>query len=510
MQEDILKTVENKNYDKLLIEIADYVHDYKIESDLAYQTAHLALLDSLGCLLLALKEPKCQRLLGPWVKETPYGGGSTISNGARVPGTSFELDPIKAAFDIGSCIRWLDYNDTWLAAEWAHPSDNLGGILAVTDFLSRREEKVKQTINKNNDRKFMINNAQNLIMRDVLTAMIKAYEIQGILALNNAFNRVGLDHVILVKVATTAVVSQLLGLSKTQTMDALSNAWIDNSSLRTYRHAPNTGSRKSWAGGDATSRGLALTWMVLQGEQGYPTALSAKKWGFEAVLMAGKEINLARPLASYVMENILFKVAFPAEFHAQTAVEAAMKLYPLVKDRWNEIEKVELTTQEPAVRIIHKEGPLNNYADRDHCLQYMVAAGLLFGELKSEHYSDETAGNPEIDKLRQKMIVKEDKNYSQDYYDADKRSIANAVQVFFKDGSSTEQLRIDYPLGHKRRRNEALSLLKQKFYSAVRLHYSGEQAETIEEFWENSKQLLNMPVSQFIDAWVYPRYSKGD
>lgn len=475
-----------QDYDPILVEIADYVHDVSIDSDLAYQTAHWALLDSLGCLLLAQNEPKCLSLLGPWVPDTK------VPMAARVPGTDLELDPIKAAFDISCCIRWLDYNDTWLASEWGHPSDNLGGILAIADFLSR------QTVLKNSK-----NNNPPLTMRDVLTAMIKAYEIQGILALDNAFNQVGLDHVILVKVATTAVVSQLMGLTKTQTMDALSNAWIDNSPLRTYRQAPNTGSRKSWAAGDATSRGLALAWMVMQGEQGYPSALSAKIWGFEAALLHGKKVTLARTLQSYVMENILFKVAFPAEFHAQTAVEAAMALYPKVKDRWDEIERVELTTQKPAIRIIHKEGPLKNYADRDHCLQYMVAMGLLFGELKPEHYSDQISKDPKIDELRQKMQVKENESFSQDYLDPDKRAIGNAIQIFFKDGSSTDVFRIDYPLGHKRRRNEALSLLKEKFSAAVRTRFTGEQAKRIEAFWDNPKELQSLPINQFIDAWVF-------
>ncbi len=484
-----------QNYDQLLVEIADYVHDVPITSDLAYQTAHWSLLDSLGCLLLALSSSKCQALLGATIP------GTMVPLGARVPGTSYILDPIKAAFDIGSCIRWLDYNDTWLAAEWAHPSDNLGGILATADFLSRQLDSARKTKQDTGLIHSIQNNIKKITMFDLLTMMIKAYEIQGILALNHSFNRLGLDHVILVKVATTAVVSKLLGLSKTQTMDALSNAWIDNSSLRTYRHAPNTGSRKSWAAGDATSRGVALAWMTMRGEQGYPSALSAKKWGFQEVLFKGQALTLARPLQSYVMENILYKVAFPAEFHAQTAVEAALQLYPLVKDRWDDIERVELTTQEPAIRIIHKEGPLTNYADRDHCLQYMVAVGLLYGEIMPEHYSDETAENPKLDRLRQKMHVKEDKAFSQDYYDPEKRSIANAIQIFFKDGSHTELLRIDYPLGHKRRRNEALKLLKDKFHLAVRTRYTGLQADRIEVFWDKPEDWSNMTVSEFMEVW---------
>jgi 2-methylcitrate dehydratase len=461
------------NYDSLLVEIADYVHDTPINSDLAYKTAHLALLDSMGCLLLAQNHPKCKALLGPIVP------GTKVPKGVRIPGTAFELDPVKAAFDIGCCIRWLDFNDTWLAKEWAHPSDNLGGILAIADFLRPQ-----------------------LTMQDVLTAMIKAYEIQGVLALQNSFNQVGLDHVILVKVATTAVVSQLLGLSKTQIMDAISNAWIDNGTLRSYRHAPNTGSRKSWAAGDATSRALLLAWMVSKGEQGYPNALKAKRWGFEDVVMQGKKIILARPLQSYVMENILFKVAFPAEFHAQTAVEVALNLYSKVKDRWDDIERIELTTQEPAVRIIHKEGPLHNYADRDHCLQYMVAVGLFYGEMTAEHYSDKIAENPQLDKLRQKMVVKEDKQFTEDYYHPDKRSIANAIQIFYKDGTKTEQVRLDFPLGHKRRREEALGLLKNKFVGALKSRYSEQRVSRMETLWDDPEKVSSMTVSEFMDLWV--------
>lgn len=481
-----MKSQSSQTYDSLFIEIADYVHDYVIDSRLAYQTAHWALLDSLGCLCLALNEPQCFRLLGPWVS------GTLVPLGSRVPGTAFELDPIKAAFDIGAGIRWLDYNDTWLAAEWAHPSDNLGAILAIGDFISRRSETASNDINEMKD----------LTVHDLFTAQIKAYEIQGVLALENAFNRLGLDHVVLVKIASAAVASKLMGLSKIQTMDVLSNAWIDGQSLRTYRHAPNTGSRKSWAAGDASSRGLRLAWMTLQGEQGYPSALSANTWGFEDALFKGQKIKLAGPLGCYVMENILFKVAYPAEFHAQTAVEAAIQLYSQVKDRWADIERIELFTQEPAMRIIHKEGPLHNYADRDHCLQYMVAIALLNGELKPEHYSDKFSRDPNIDRLRSKMKVLEDKTFSRDYLDPEKRAIANAIQIFFRDGSSTELIRKDYPLGHQRRRGDALPLLKNKYAAAINSRFSGKQAASLIEFWDHPEALARLSVSQFMNTWV--------
>ncbi len=459
--------------DDLLVEIADYVHQFDDAhiSALAFKTAHQALLDSLGCALLALKIPACFNLLGPIVP------GTSVPLGSRVPGTLFELDPIKAAFDIGTCIRWLDYNDTWLAAEWGHPSDNLGGILAVADYKSRIEQK------------------EILQMQDVLTCMIKAYEIQGILALENAFNQVGLDHVILVKVATTAVVSRLFGLSKSQTIDALSHAWIDGHSLRTYRHAPNTGPRKSWAAGDATSRGVQLAWFVKQGQAGIPSALTAKKWGFSDVSFQGKAIKLVRPLGCYVMENILFKVAFPAEFHAQTAVECAIKLHPEVKDRLDSIEKIEVFTQEPAMRIINKEGPLYNEADRDHCLQYMIAIALLYGELKAEHYSDKSAKDKQIDQLRQKMQVREDPQFSRDYLDPEKRAIPNALQIFFREGDHTEKVVVEYPLGHKQRRLEAEPLLKEKYKLAVK------EVSDTSDMWDHPEALLSMPVHKFMDLW---------
>src|SRR5882672_6344345 len=405
-------------YDPLLVQIADYVAEVPTNSREAFETARYCLMDTLGCGLLALRYPACARLLGPIVP------GTVVPNGSRVPGTRLELDPVTAAFNIGTLIRWLDFNDTWLAAEWGHPSDNLGAILAVADFCTRQSA---------------IGNRQfRYTVRDLLLAMIKAHEIQGVLALENSFNRVGLDHVLLVRIASTAVATHLLGGTREQILNAVSNAWLDGGALRTYRHAPNTGSRKSWAAGDATSRAVQHAFMAIKGEMGYPSALTAKNWGFCDVLFKGKPIKLARPFGSYVMEHVLFKISFPAEFHAQTAVEAAIRLHPQVRDRLDQIQQVVISTQESAIRIIDKTGSLHNPADRDHCLQYMTAIGLIFGNLTAEHYEDGTARDPRIDALRAKMTVIEDKQYSKDYLDADKRSIANAVQIFFKDGTKTD------------------------------------------------------------------------
>src|SRR5690242_16851418 len=401
--------------DRVLVDIADYVAKHEIKSPEAYDTARLCLMDTLGCGLEALEYPACTKLLGPLVP------GTTISRGARVPGTRFELDPVQAAFNIGAAIRWLDFNDTWLAAEWGHPSDNLGGILATADWLSR--------------------NGTPLAMHDVLTAMIKAHEIQGVIALENSFNRVGLDHVVLVKVATASVVAHMLGLSREAIINAVSHAWVDGQSLRTYRHAPNTGSRKSWAAGDATSRGVRLALIARTGEMGYPSVLSAKGWGFYDVLFRGKPFRFPRRYGSYVMENVLFKISFPAEFHAQTAVEAAIQLHPEVKDRLDRIKKIEIVTHESAIRIIDKKGPLNNPADRDHCIQYMTAIGLIKGNLTAADYEDEVAHDPRVDALRDKMECVENKQWSKDYLDPQKRSIANAIQVFFKDGTATRKVR---------------------------------------------------------------------
>ena len=443
--------------DHVPAEIAAYVTDHMVSSDLAYETARLCLLDALGCGLLALQYPACTKLLGPIV------AGAALEGGARVPGTAFELDPVQAAFNIGTMIRWLDYNDTFLAAEWGHPSDNLGAILACADYASRRG----------------VTSGKPLTVRDVLTAMVKAYEIQGVLALDNAFNRVGLDHVILVRIASTAVATGLLGGDEQQVRDAVSQAVLDGGCLRTYRHAPNTGSRKSWAAGDATSRGVWLALLTLQGEPGYATPLSAPTWGFQDTLFGGKPVTLQRPFDGYVMENVLFKVAFPAEFHAQTAVEAGFALHPQIRDRLDQIERITIETQEAAVRIIDKTGPLNNPADRDHCLQYMLAVALLHGTLTADHYEDEAAADPRIDQLRAKMQVSEGPGFSRDYLDPDKRSIANAVQVMFKDGSCSERIVVEYPIGHRRRRAEAAPLLRRKFEVNTAAALKDQQRRTV-------------------------------
>ena len=478
------QVVQNSHYydnaDELLLKIADYVHNYKIDSTEAFNMAKHCLLDSLSCAALAMDDVKCKLMLGPLVPDT------IVPNGSRVPGTNFKLDPYKAAFDIGCLIRWLDYNDTWLAAEWGHPSDNLGAILSVADFISR----VKISKNK-----------QPLHLKEVFEAMIKAYEIQGVLALNNSFNKVGLDHVVLVKVASTAVVSKMLGGNMEQTISALSNAWVDGQSLRTYRHGINTCARKSWAAGDACSRAVRLAGMsVYQSELGCPNPLSAETWGFFDVSFNNNPITLSQDLGNYVIENILFKVKYPAEFHGQTAVECAFKLHPKILGRINDIERIEITTTEAGMRIINKTGKLHNYADRDHCLQYMTAIGLLYGMLEKENYLDEFVEHePKIDFLREKMIVKEDKSYSVDYMDPNKRSIANAVQVFFNDGSSTEKVEIHYPLGHRNRRSEAMVSLLEKFNNAIFTHYPKEIAEQIAELWYVPDDILqNLDVASFM------------
>ncbi|MEZ4600404.1 MAG: bifunctional 2-methylcitrate dehydratase/aconitate hydratase [Syntrophotaleaceae bacterium] len=460
--------------DQELVDIADYVLNYRIDSEEAWETARLCLMDSLGCCFLALNYPECGKLLGPEVE------GSTVPNGCRVPGTTFVLDPVKAAFDIGTLIRWLDFNDTWLAAEWGHPSDNLGGILAAADYVSRRKPA-------------------GLPIKEVLTAMVKAYEIQGCLALENAFNRIGLDHVVLVKVASAAVVTALLGGSRQQVIDAVSQAWIDGHSLRTYRQLPNTGSRKSWAAGDATSRAVRLALLTLRGETGYPAALTAKTWGFYDVLFGGRSFRFQRHYGTYVMENILFKIAFPAEFHAQTAVEAALELHPQIRNRLHEIDRIVITTQEAARRIISKTGPLYNPADRDHCLQYMTAVALIFGELTADHYQDRTAADPRIDHLRNLMEVVEDKRYSTDYLDPEKRSIANAVQVFFNNGDQTGKIEIKYPLGHRRRRREGLPLLHEKFRKNLATRFPADRGQIILQLLEDRGRLERTLVHEFME-----------
>ncbi len=467
--------------DQELVDIADYVCDYEIESEEAFDTARNCLMDSLGCALLALQYPECTKHLGP------IATGTVVPHGARVPGTQFQLDPVKAAWDIGALVRWLDFNDTWLAAEWGHPSDNLGGILGLSDWLSRVA---------------VSEGAAPLTMGDVLGYMIKAHEIQGVLALENSFNRVGLDHVVLVKVASAAVAAHMLGMSREQVIDTLSQAWVDGQSLRTYRHAPNTGSRKSWAAGDASSRGVRLAMMVQKGEMGLPSVLTAPTWGFYDVLFKGKKFAFQRPYGSYVMEQILFKISFPAEFHAQTAVECAVILHEQVKDRLDEIDRIELATQESAVRIISKQGPLYNPADRDHCLQYMVAIGLIHGALTADHYEDEVAADPRIDVLRDKMLVREDERFTREYLDPDKRSIGNAVQVFFKDGSSTDVVAIDYPIGHRRRRAEGIPVLERKFFDALHTRFPKGQARRIYDLCLDAEALAATPVNKFMDLLV--------
>jgi 2-methylcitrate dehydratase len=476
-----IRSAERPPPDAVLTAIARYAHGFSVQSDLAYETARYCFMDTLACGFLALKYPACRRLLGPVVP------GAVMPGGARVPGTSFELEPVQAAFNIGAMIRWLDFNDTWLAAEWGHPSDNLGGILATADYLARLAVMSGRT---------------PPTVRDVLTAMIKAHEIQGVLALENSFNRVGLDHVLLVRVASTAVVGSLLGASESQLVNAVSNAWIDGGALRTYRHAPNTGSRKSWAAGDATSRGVRLAFIALTGEMGYPSALSAKTWGFSDVLFKGKPITLAQPFGSYVMENVLFKISFPAEFHAQTAVEAAIRLHPTVAPRLNDIERIVIETQEPGVRIIDKVGPLANPADRDHCIQYMVAVPLIFGRLTAADYEDGVAADPRIDALRARTEVRENPAFTRDYYAADKRYIGNAVQVFFRGGGATERVQVDFPVGHRRRRAEGWPLLKRKFEASVAARFSAKQAERIKALFAQPAQLDVLPVNELMAALV--------
>ena len=467
--------------DKVLADIADYVVNARIATKEAYETARYCLMDTLGCGLEALSYPACTKLLGPIVP------GTVVPNGARVPGTQFQLDPVQAAFNVGAMIRWLDFNDTWLAAEWGHPSDNLGGILATADWLARQARAAGRA---------------PPTMRDVLTAMIKAHEIQGVIALENSFNRVGLDHVVLVKVATTAVVAQMLGLTRDETIDAVSLAWVDGQSLRTYRHAPNTGSRKSWAAGDATARGVRLALMAAKGEMGYPSVLTAKTWGFYDVLFKGQPFSFQRPYGSYVMENVLFKISYPAEFHAQTAVECAMALHPRVKDRLEAIRRITIRTHESAIRIIDKSGPLTNPADRDHCIQYMVAVPLIFGRLTAADYEDSVAADPRIDALRAKMICVEDKAFSRDYLDPEKRSIANALTVEFADGSKLDEVVVEYPIGHRRRRAEGIPLLIEKFKTNLARCFPAKQQRAILDLALDASRLEATPVDAFVDLFV--------
>jgi len=467
--------------DQVLTDIAEYVSSYKITSPEAYATAHYCLLDTLGCGFEALSYPACTKLLGPIVP------GTVVPNGAKVPGTPYQLDPVQAAFTLGAMIRWLDFNDTWLAAEWGHPSDNLGGILATADWLSRNAVAAGN---------------KPLTMHDVMTAMIKAHEIQGVIALENSFNRVGLDHVVLVKVASTAIVANLLGLARDEIINAVSLAFVDGQSLRTYRHAPNTGSRKSWAAGDATSRAVRLALIARTGEMGYPSVLTAKTWGFYDVLFKGQAFKFQRPFGSYVMENVLFKISFPAEFHAQTAVECAMQLHPKVVDRLNDVAKITIRTHESAIRIIDKKGPLDNPADRDHCIQYMVAVPLIFGRLTAADYEDNVAKDPRIDALRAKIVCVEDKQFSKDYLNPDKRSIANGITIEFRDGSKTREVVVEYPIGHRRRRKEGMPVLIEKFRVNLARRFAAKQQQAILDVALDAKKLAAMPVHEFVDLMV--------
>jgi 2-methylcitrate dehydratase len=466
--------------DQVLKLIADYATKYTIKSAEAYDTARYCLMDTLGCGLEALEYPACTKLLGP------IDPATVTPNGAKVPGTKFQLDPVQAAFNIGAMIRWLDFNDTWLAAEWGHPSDNLGGILATADWLSR-------------------NQSQSLTMRDVLTAMIKAHEIQGVLALENSFNRVGLDHVVLVKVASTAVVAHMLGCTYDQVINAVSQAWVDGQALRTYRHAPNTGSRKSWAAGDATSRAVRLALISKTGEMGYPSVLTAKGWGFYDVLFKGKPFRFQRSFGSYVMENVLFKISFPAEFHSQTAVECAMQIHEQMKAMGKtaaDIKSVKIRTHEAAIRIIDKKGPLNNPADRDHCIQYMVAVPLLFGRLTAADYEDGVAKDKRIDALRAKITCVEDRKFTRDYHDPKKRSIANALTVTFKDGKKLKEVVCEYPIGHKRRRKEGMPVLVEKFKTNLARRLPEQRQKAILALCMDAERLQKTPVNEFVDLFV--------
>ncbi|HUP92197.1 MAG TPA: bifunctional 2-methylcitrate dehydratase/aconitate hydratase [Solimonas sp.] len=470
--------------DQVLVDIVEYVASYKIKSRLAYETARNCLIDTLGCGLEALEYPACTKLLGPIVP------GTVVPHGAKVPGTQFQLDPIHAAFNIGCMIRWLDFNDTWLAAEWGHPSDNLGAILAVADWMSRTAIAAGK---------------KPLTMKDVLTGMIKAHEIQGCIALENSFNKVGLDHVVLVKVASTAVVAGMLGLNRDEQINAVSLAWVDGQSLRTYRHAPNTGSRKSWAAGDATSRAVRLALIAKTGEMGYPSVLSAKTWGFYDVLFKGKEFKFQRPYGSYVMENVLFKISFPAEFHSQTAVEAAMTLHDTLRKSGkssDDIKRIVIRTHEACIRIIDKKGPLNNPADRDHCIQYMVAVPLIHGRLTASDYEDSIANDPRIDVLRDKIVCVEHKPYTSDYHDPDKRSIANALMVELKDGTRLEEVIVEYPIGHKRRRKDGIPLLEEKFRTNLARRFPARQQQKILDISLDQEALEEMAVNDYVDLYV--------
>ncbi len=483
MSSAIVRNAKRPEPDQVLIDIADYVINYKIRRREALHTARYCLMDTIGCGLLALEYPACTKMLGPVVP------GADMDGGTPVPGTSYVLDPVQAALNIGVMIRWLDFNDTWLAAEWGHPSDNLGAVLAVADYVSRQRLALGE---------------KPLTIRQVLEGMIKAHEIQGVIALENSFNRVGLDHVMLVRIASTAVAAGMLGGTREEIINAVSHAWIDGSALRTYRHAPNTGSRKSWAAGDATSRGVKLALIALKGEMGYPSAITAKGWGFQDVLFNSKKLKFKQSYASYVMENVLFKISFPAEFHAQTAVEAAVTLHDEVKDKLDKISRIEIETQEAGVRIIDKQGPLDNPADRDHCIQYMVAVALIKGSLEAGDYEDKVAADPRIDALRKKMLVTENKKFSKDYLDPKKRSIANSVQIFFKDGTKTKKVQVDYPIGHRRRRKEGIPVLIEKFKRNIATRLSRKQCERLNQLCASQSRLEKTSVTEFMELLRLP------
>lgn len=476
-----IRSAQRPDPDQSMVDIANYVVDYKIDTAEAYTTARYMLLDSLGCAMLAMKHPECVKHLGPLVP------GATLAGGARVPGTSFELDPVQAAYNIGVQVRWLDFNDTWLAAEWGHPSDNLGAILAVADYQSRKAER---------------EGGKPVLVRDVLSAAIKAHEIQGGYALKNSFNRVGLDHVILVRLASTAVTTHMLGGGKAEIINAVSHSWIDGGALRTYRHAPNAGPRKSWAAGDACRRAVTHALNATKGCVGYPSAITAKTWGFSDVLFKGKAFEFERPFGSYVMENVLFKISYPAEFHAQTAVECAMTLHPKVAGRLDQIDKILVETQEAGVRIIDKTGPLANYADRDHCLQYMIAVPLIFGRLTADDYADGIAADPRIDALRARMEVKENPQFTQDYFDPDKRYIGNSIEILFKDGTSTGKVSVDYPIGHRNRRGEGVPVLLQKFADALGGHLPSHRVKQILDLTQDTSRFESTPIHRFLDLFV--------
>ena len=476
-----IRSAQRPDPDPSMVDIANYVTDYYIGSSEAYTTARYMLLDSLACAMLAMRHPECVKHLGPLVP------GATLPGGARVPGTSWELDPVQAAYNIGVQVRWLDFNDTWLAAEWGHPSDNLGTVLAVGDYLSRRAER---------------ENGKPVTVRDVLTWAIKAHEIQGQYALKNSFNRAGLDHVILVRLASTAVATHMLGGGKDEIVNAVSHSWIDGGALRTYRHAPNAGPRKSWAAGDACRRAVIHALNAVKGCVGYPSALTAKTWGFQDVLFKGKPFEFEMSFGSYVMENVLFKISYPAEFHAQTAVECAMALHPQVASKLDRIERIVVETQEAGVRIIDKTGPLANYADRDHCLQYMIAVPMIFGRLNADDYGDAVAADPRIDALRAKMEVRENPQFTTDYFDPDKRYIGNAVQVFFDDGTSTDRIAIDFPIGHRERRGEGIPVLLQKFESAIRGQLPARKVDQILALTSDVSRFEATPIHRLIDLFT--------